>query len=56
MQGSRNDEKTLKKEEDNLRSAGFPPSHIHSRNFGVKTPKFNMNDQEPLARVGKASH
>ena len=59
-----------KKEEDNLRSAGFPPSHIHSRNFVVKkekkkrkekkkkTSKFNTNDQEPLARAGhgKASH
>lgn len=46
-----------------MRSAGFPPSYIHSRNFVVKKKKkkpskFNTNDQEPLARLGhgKTSH
>lgn len=58
-----NDEKTLKMEEDNLRSTGFPLSHLYSRNFVMgekkkKNQKFSMNDQKHLARVrhGKAPH
>lgn len=46
-----------KREGDNLRSAGFPSSHIHSKKLcskrrGKKASKFNVNDLQPLVRVG----
>lgn len=39
MRGSRNDGKTLRRQEDNLRSAGFAPGQMHSRNFVVGKKK-----------------
>lgn len=52
MQESRNDEKTLKREEDNLRSAGFPPVRCTPETLWLNKKKkkvlqFDTNDQEP---------